>query len=420
MSIKAKLVTTCLLLTTALIIVLGLMTRSTEQVKINGIIYKDIIRGKDLVADILPPPEYALEAYCVALQALAEEDSTKVPAYEERFRKLQDEYTVRHDYWAKELPAGNVRELLLQQSYTPALLFFTTATKEYFPALTAGNHEAAARILKSVLTPAYETHRKAIDAIVPLSNAEGSAIEQHAADRLHNATVQSVTIALIFVLLIISVFFFMIRSLTRQLRKAITIAHDIAAGNVEMEIQVDSRDEIGQLMTAMKQMVDTIREMVLDVTMLSRAATAGQLATRADTSKHQGQFQSIVTGFNETLDAIVGPLNMAAEYVDRISKGDIPPKITQSYCGDFNEIRLNLNNCIDNIQMLITDARMLATSAVAGNLATRANTSRHQGSFRVIIAGVNDTLDAVIGPLNMAAEYVDRISKGDIPPPDNR
>ena len=32
-----------------------------------------------------------------------------------------------------------------------------------------------------------------------------------------------------------------------------------------------------------------------------------------------------------------------------------------------------------------------------------------------LLSGVNDTLDAVIGPLNVAAEYVERISRGDIP-----
>ena len=40
---------------------------------------------------------------------------------------------------------------------------------------------------------------------------------------------------------------------------------------------------------------------------------------------------------------------MTAEYVDRISKGDIPPKITDTYNGDFNEIKNNLNVCIDAI-----------------------------------------------------------------------
>jgi methyl-accepting chemotaxis protein len=113
---------------------------------------------------------------------------------------------------------------------------------------------------------------------------------------------------------------------------------------------------------------------------------------------------------------VIGPLNVAAEYVDRISKGNIPPKITDSYNGDFNEIKNNLNVCIDAVNLLVADANMLAQAAIAGKLATRADASKHEGDFAKIIEGVNRTLDAVIGPLNVAAEYVDRISKGNIPP----
>ena len=148
---------------------------------------------------------------------------------------------------------------------------------------------------------------------------------------------------------------------------------------------------------------------------LVKAAVEGKLATRADATKHQGDFRKIVQGVNETLDAVIGPLNVAAEYVDRISKGDIPAKITDSYNGDFNEIKNNLNRCIDAVNALTADANVLAKAAVEGKLATRADATKHQGDFRKIVQGVNDTLDAVIGPLNVAAEYVDRISKGDIP-----
>jgi methyl-accepting chemotaxis protein len=43
---------------------------------------------------------------------------------------------------------------------------------------------------------------------------------------------------------------------------------------------------------------------------------------------------------------------------------------------------------------------MLSAAAVAGKLATRADASRHQGDFRKVVAGVNDTLDNVVAPIN--------------------
>ena len=79
----------------------------------------------------------------------------------------------------------------------------------------------------------------------------------------------------------------------------------------------------------------------------------GRLDTRADASRHGGDFAKIVNGVNQTLDAVIGPLNVAAEYVERISKGDIPAKITDNYNGDFNEIKNNLNTCIDAVNDLV-------------------------------------------------------------------
>ena len=157
-----------------------------------------------------------------------------------------------------------------------------------------------------------------------------------------------------------------------------------------------------------------IKKIVTDFEDISRDTLAGKLDKRADTDVAI-DFEAIPRGFNQVLDAVVTPLNMAADYVDNISKGNLPPKITEEYHGDFNTIKNNLNQCIDSIGGLVTDANMLSAAAVEGKLDTRADASKHQGDFRAVVEGVNGTLDAVIGPLNVAAEYIDRISLGEIP-----
>ncbi|MCM0082611.1 methyl-accepting chemotaxis protein [Geomonas sp. Red32] len=208
---------------------------------------------------------------------------------------------------------------------------------------------------------------------------------------------------------------FISRMISRALAKGVDVANRLAQGDLTATIGETSHDETGQLLAAMQTMVDSIKALVADSMSLSRAAVAGKLATRADASKHQGSYREVIEGVNGTLDAVVGPLNVAADYMDRISKGDVPPKIADEYRGDFNEIKNSLNRCIDNVNALIADANLLAEAAKEGALATRADAGRHHGDFRKIIAGVNATLDAVIGPLNVAASYVERISKGDMP-----
>jgi methyl-accepting chemotaxis protein len=189
----------------------------------------------------------------------------------------------------------------------------------------------------------------------------------------------------------------------------------ISKGNIPAKITDNYNGDFNLIKNNLNQCIDAIGAMVADANMLVKAAVEGKLSTRADASKHGGDFGKIVAGVNATLDAVVGPLNVSADYVDKISKGNIPAKITDSYNGDFNLIKNNLNQCIDAIGAMVTDANMLVKAAVEGKLSTRADASKHGGDFGKIVAGVNATLDAVVGPLNVSADYVDKISKGNIP-----
>src|ERR1039458_3675160 len=204
----------------------------------------------------------------------------------------------------------------------------------------------------------------------------------------------------------------------KRVHHVIETAKKVSAGNLEdlpEYRKVGRRSEHDELVPALIAMMEGIEGLVKDAEVLSKAAVEGKLSARADATKHQGEFRKVVQGVNDTLDAVIGPLNVAAKYVDQISKGDIPAKITDTYKGDFNELKNNLNTCIDAVNALVADAVLLSKAAVEGKLATRADASKHQGDFRKIVQGVDDCLDAVIGPLNVAANYVDRISRGDIP-----
>ncbi|CAK0777261.1 methyl-accepting chemotaxis protein [Gammaproteobacteria bacterium] len=204
-------------------------------------------------------------------------------------------------------------------------------------------------------------------------------------------------------------------SITRPLNKALVLIKRLGRGDIPEPVQEIWQGEFDAIRESLNTVSVAIQLLVTDANLLSRAAIEGKLATRADASKHQGEFRKIVQGVNDTLDSVIGPLNVAARYVDNISKGAIPAKISDAYNGDFNTIKNNLNTCIDAVNVLVADANLLSRAAVEGKLATRADASKHQGDFRKIVQGVNDTLDAVIGPLNVAARYVDDISKGTIP-----
>ncbi len=208
----------------------------------------------------------------------------------------------------------------------------------------------------------------------------------------------------------------MLDSVIKPLNVSAEYMDRISKGDIPPKITDAYNGDFNEVKNNLNVCIDAISRLVSDGVAVTQAMLEGKLAVRADAAKHQGDFRKVIEGFNVTLDNVIKPLNVSAEYVDRISKGDIPPKITDAYKGDFNEIKNNLNVCIDSISRLVADGVGVTQAMLEGKLAVRADAAKHQGDFRKVIEGFNVTLDNVIKPLNVSAEYVDRISKGDIPP----
>jgi methyl-accepting chemotaxis protein len=163
-----------------------------------------------------------------------------------------------------------------------------------------------------------------------------------------------------------------------------------------------------------KNVSKTHATLINEAVRLAKAAVEGKLQTRGNPELVGLEFRPIVQGVNDTLDAVVGPLNVAAEYVDRISKGDIPDKITDSYNGDFNEIKNNLNQCIASINGLLSEGDDLAKAAAEGRLDAKADESKFQGKFRNIIQGMNDMLNGFLTPIREIAITLKMVANKDL------
>ncbi|HTN52862.1 MAG TPA: methyl-accepting chemotaxis protein [Anaeromyxobacter sp.] len=201
----------------------------------------------------------------------------------------------------------------------------------------------------------------------------------------------------------------------RPLRTTTERLSRIGRGDIPPRIEEAYQGDFNVIKESLNGCIDAVNALVADTRMLAQAGVEGRLATRADASRHQGDFAKVVQGVNDTLDAVVGPLTAAARHVEEISRGEIPAPVTAEWRGDFGALKQSLNRCIVAVNALVADADGLAVAAVEGRLATRADASRHQGDFRRVVEGVNRTLDAVIGPLTVAARYVEDISRGRIP-----
>nr|WP_232286697.1 HAMP domain-containing methyl-accepting chemotaxis protein [Pelobacter propionicus] len=322
-TIKAKLISTCAIILAGILAILVFTHVSINRIKIDGPVYHEIVRGKDLIADILPPPEYIIESYFVVLRAMVETDDSKLPGYHERLKKLRAEYDQRHDHWVRELPPGKGRTLLLEESYRPAVKFYNTVEGEFFPALRAHDRTRAEHLLRDVLSPSYEAHRSAIDQIVVLSNAANSETERRAAAMLRTSEIALTSMGMLLFVAILAVFYGIVRSINARLTQAVSVANTIASGDLSVDVRVGSEDETGQLLRAMKVMVDNLRNIINQVSGTSSlvALAADQLhataeRTAGNAEEIAGQAVTVATA-GEEMSATSGDIaqncQMAAE-----------------------------------------------------------------------------------------------------------
>ncbi len=169
---------------------------------VGGSYYKKMIALKDLIADVLPPPAYIVEAYLNSLVMIEETenamsdkkmDTKETQSLEQKIEKLRmlkegisgsDEiegYLERIKIWKKDLSDKNheektIKDLITKKAYEPAADFFSVAQNKLVPALRKGNI-AEARMIQSELKELYTTHLNAIDKAVPLTRERIKKIE---------------------------------------------------------------------------------------------------------------------------------------------------------------------------------------------------------------------------------------------------
>jgi len=153
------------------------------------------------------------------------------------------------------------------------------------------------------------------------------------------------------VLLVLWLVWVMSRIIALPLQAVTGVAKRLAVGDLSGQVDAeDRRDEVGDLQQTMQAVSRAVKALIADTARLSKAGVEGRLDVRVDAGQHQGDFRKIVQGVNDTLDAVIGPLNVAAGVINRVAQDEIPEPITERFSGDFEALRNNLNTMTDSLR----------------------------------------------------------------------
>lgn len=202
------------------------------------------------------------------------------------------------------------------------------------------------------------------------------------------------------------------KDVSAPILKMVTVSESIANGELDVDLDINSNDETGLLAEALKKIVSSLNFMRTDVNMLIKAALEGQLDTRADISKHSGDYKKIINSINRMLDAIKKPLDVAFPFIKNMADGVKQDDISNIYKGDFAKLVDNLNEVNHSLAILVSESDKLAKAGLEGDLDVRGDESKLSGEFAQIIHGVNQTFDAIKEPLDVASDFIGQLAAG--------
>lgn len=286
----------------AALVAYALVSMSTVgEIRVGGPLYAEIAENNVLLADVLPPPAYLVEANLVAHRMVSLVDAGDTAGYREArdtFERLTQEYAARHDYWDVHLDDPARRTAMLERSYEPALTFFAVAEEQFFPLLDAGDVSGARAVLDTTLQDAYVAHRAGIDEVVSLSIEQAAAVEADAV-AVGEARGRMLLLLLIGALgIVVPLSVAVVRSIVQPVTALRRRMKEIATGRADLSqrLDVDRRDEFGGVASSfndfMAKLGDTVGAVEERAASLLRgsqelASVSEQLTSASSTSLRQ-------------------------------------------------------------------------------------------------------------------------------------
>ena len=354
-----------------------------KEVQINGPIDQKISQSKDIIADILPPPLYIIEAYAVLLQASEAKDVAQIREFEKKFRELENQYIEKHDKYSKELESGSLKELLLKTSYTPAMEFFQIAKEQVFPNLGAGKNATDIKsTMATKIREKYELHRQAIDKAVEQANDRNDKDALYAEKSISfwNRVQLGFSISLIVLILVIT--FKVSKSIIDPTQNLVEIMKSIANLDLTKRLKVSTKDEIGEIAEYVNIVVQNIHTVVKQVRLstVQLHATGTEIAAAA--AQHDSAIQEFGASSNQIASAVKEISNTGQELMNTVNSLRESSDNTSALAG---EGRNSLNNMQSSMQQL---------SDATGSISTKLDMIRDKaGGIGTVVTTITKVAD---------------------------
>lgn len=427
----------------------GLVAQAVlKEVQVTGPVYDRIMLIKDLVADVLPPPEYMIEAHLIVSKLTLSQDEQEQSALVADYRRVKKDFFDRHEFWSGAQLNPQLRKHTLESIYQPAEAFFRLADQELLPNV---NKDVASKlVIYRKLDALYLEQRKAVDALVIDANSEQHQQEADMQSALHQADVFLLSVILGSVLVAGALIYVIGAGLYRLLggepRLVMDCVDNIARGDIASALPLPDADKSSLLAKVelmrqqLNKVLQTIQQSSEQMRKQTQALSDAALRSEDATSQQSDRTHSMASGIEEFAISVQTVaenaqkqeseashmIKSSEEAVVNVSEVSSALRSLQSFVRELTVLTKNLNESSGRIESITLTIKDVAsqTNLLALNAAIEAARAGESGRGFAVVAdevrqlaartsGSTQEIDAIVEQMHhQMRAMVDKVDAG--------
>ena len=308
----------------------------------------------------------------------------------------------------------------------------------YFVLVSAGNKAESATYLTSDMRKTAQELSDHLDKMMDFNAAAANNLNTLNTDEYQSAKITGIVVISFSVLLAIGIGLLLANYLSANIDliigRLVSLSsvcinnlsegsEQLAEGNLNVDIKtgtkhldINTKDEIGALagyinsvitktqatVASVEKAVAAIKDTVKESTQLVDAAVNGRLSVRGNADKFRGSYKELITGLNNTFEAVVYPIEESSRVLARLGQGDLTARMDGEYKGDFVLLKESINKLGNDFGNTIAEvieavsATASASTQISSSTEEMAAGVQEQSSQTTEVAGAVEEMTKTI------------------------